>query len=258
MAVIRSQIISGNPGHNTVPKVDPQQLPRSTLMEQPGNSYIDNWRSADDSSDKLITRDRHVVLSRGTENTGRLSGNHDAMLDGPARPSLVAINRTINQQQGFAPRNFDDLNRGYNKTTTGEWIGQQDGTPQPIYGGTPGLWYPYGGYGGITGGPVSGIQSPAPVGSMQDGPQKVKPGPPHGLHSATLPVGTQVNGRYMAIPQMVATSPSRPFNSKIAGQSYSQTVAPLGQTGTVAIRMRTAGTGARTVGYNPGSGWRGR
>ena len=48
----------------------------------------------------------------------------------------------------------------------------------------------------------------------------------------------------------------RPSNSTIAGQSYSQTVVPQGQTGTV-----VAGTGPSGPQWNRrarGNGWRGR
>lgn len=262
MAVIRGRIISGNPGMTTVaahpPPGNPGTRPRSTIVEQGGHSYLDNFLGDTTANDSLIARDRHVFLDTGTERSGRSTGiDHDPVDDGPIRPSLRSVNRTINFQQGNAPRNVDDLTRAYSKTADGRWMGQQDGSVQPVYGGTPGVWIPYGSYAGFTTGPVQGIQSPVEFGSPQDRPQKVRSGPPHGLHTATFPDGASPRDRYMSIPQMVAPSTSRPLNSRIAGQSYSQTIAPLGQTGTVGIRTIPAGTGARSVGIRAGSSWRG-
>lgn len=256
MAVIRSQIISGNPDHTVVPAKAPAQ----TSPGGPPHSVDPSLFVGGNAYDKLIVRDRHVVLTTGTERGGgRLSGDHDAVLDGPARPSMLAINRTVNYQQGTdSTRNLDDRNRPYAVDSAGKWVGQQDGSVQSVYGGTPGLWQPYGSYAGYTTGPTKGIQSNVTVGSAQDGPQKIRSGVPHGLHTATFPNSAQSIGRYMDTPQMIAGVPSRPFNSPIAGQSYSQTIAPLGQTGTVQVgTTSTAQSRGRSVGYNPGAGWRG-
>jgi hypothetical protein len=59
-------------------------------------------------------------------------------------------------------------------------------------------------------------------------------GPPHGLHSQTYPDYNSTLGRYLAVPQMALPRVDRPANSTSAGQSYSQTVLPQGQTGTAA------------------------
>lgn len=243
MVSIRGGNISGNPAHITVAAQEPPELPVGLTFPQPGQQESVNTRYGY-PNDRLIHSDRHAYFSTGTENSGRRSGLADPLGPGqaPPRPSLRLINRTINHQVGTSKTaNDDNLNRGYHKTDNGAlFVGQQDGTMTAVYGGTPGLYQPYGSYGGYTTGEVKGIQSPAVVGSPQDGPQKVYGGPPHGLHTATLPDYSQTLGRYMAIPQMVRPTTSRPFNSKIAGQSFSQTVVPLGQAGTVAVSRSTA------------------
>jgi hypothetical protein len=235
-------------------------------------------------NDKLTTYDRHAIFKVGYENSGRSSGETDPPMDGPARPSLWLVQRTINAQQGSDNSlTQDDLSRDYTRATMNPasarpaWLnqpnyrgavsgymgregelfaGEQGAGWSPVYGGVPGLWQPYGSYAGITNGPVQGIQSPVPLGAAGDGTRKIWGGPPHGLHSPTLPTYSQTIGRYMAITQMSLPRQDRPSNSPIAGQSYSQTVQPQGQTGTV-----VAGTGPSGPNWNArsrGNGWRGR
>lgn len=234
------------------------------------------------SNDKLIAYDRHGMMKVGYENSGRDSGNTDPPMDGPARPSLWLVQRTINYQQGTDNTlTQDDLSRDYSRTTTEptadnpgwmhnpgrfrqyqgregtQYAGEQGVGWSPIYGGVPGLYQPYGSYAGITNGPVQGIQSPVPEGMAGDGPRKVWSGPPHGLHSPTLPTYNQTLGRYLSVPQQALPRIDRPSNSPIAGQSFSQTVQPQGQTGTAA-----QGVGINSgVNFNQrvrGNGWRGR
>ena len=231
----------------------------------------DVWGGLGLANDKLVTRDRHVFLKVGYENSGRNSGQTDPPMDGPPRPSLVSINRTINWQQGSvyakpgAPinasnGNADDATRPYVKVPTGQWIGEQGSGWSSVYGGVPGLYQPYGSYAGITAGPVKGIQSPVAEGQNGDGPHKVWSGPPHGLHSPTLPDYASTIGYYMALPAQRAPRMDRPDNSTSSGQSYSQTVQPQGQTGTVRANM-AGGSPTRNywnkLNYAPGTGWRG-
>lgn len=208
------------------------------------------------AQDKLITYDRHAFMKSGYENSGRDSGQTDPPNDGPARPSLAIIQRTINYQQGTDNTlTQDDLSRPYTKNAEGMYIGEQGSGWAPVYGGTPGLWQPYGSYEGITNGPVHGIQAPVQQGAVGDGPNKVWSGPPHGLHSPTLPDYAQTIGRYQATTQMSQPRQDRPANSPIAGQSYSQTVVPQGQAGTV-----VSGTGPSGPNFNErlkANGWRG-
>lgn len=260
MVNIRSDRLSGNPDMTTVAAQPPDKLPRGPAVITPGRRWGDNMGPVDSSNDTLVRSDRHAYWDTGTEKTGRESGRADVNGPGqtPARPTLRLINRTINPQQGtFGASTYDDdLRRPYSRTNNGRFfLGQQDGTAVPVYGGTPGLYSPYGSYAGYTTGDVKGIQSPVPYGSPQDQPQSILPGPPHGLHTATFPSYSQTLGYYMAIPAQMTPTVSRPYNSRSAGQSYSQLAAPLGQAGTVAGQAKY-GT-PRTVGYQPGSNWRG-
>lgn len=255
MAIVNGGNISGNPSYVTVARNPPPELPMGPTVLQPGQQET-LFRPAQMANDKLITRDRHAFVSRGTEKTGRDSGENDPLLSGPVRPSLRVINRTINFQVGTdATAATDDLSRNYTKDNDGQWVGTQDGAPTKIYGGVPGMYQPYGSYAGFTTGLVKGIQSSVPLGAPGDGPQTIPAGPPHGLHTATLPDYSQTLGRYMSVPQQVGGRVDRPSNSRIAGQSYSQTVQPQGQTGTVAVRVQSGSP--RSIAFVSGPGWRG-
>jgi hypothetical protein len=174
-------------------------------------------------NDQLQYRDRHAYYDAGTQLTGitpSVPGNPpNQHSDGPARPDLRTVNRSVNPQIGSdASRNQDDLSRPYT------WLGQWDGSSQAVYGGVPGLYVPYGTRGGI---PYA-IHSPVTEGAPGDGPAMVFSGPPHGLHSQTIAGARQVVGRFEATPQMRPVRLDRPSNSTSAGQSYSQTVQPQG------------------------------
>lgn len=239
----------------------PLQQGQESAVRAPGNAPVGY------SNDKLITYDRHGMMKVGYENTGRKSGNTDPPMDGPARPSLWLVQRTINYQQGTDTTGAtDDLSRDYTREASGKYIGEQGTGWSSISGGTPGLYQEYGSYAGISPdtpgydpvtGETQGIVSPVGQGQPGDGPHKVWSGPPHGLHSPTLPTYSQTIGRYMAIPQMARPRIDRPSNSPIAGQSYSQTVMPQGQTGTVAQNTQV-GSGVSWNQRASGNGWRGR
>lgn len=260
------QHASGNPAVSTYPSYGPVANPyggSSSIAQRPqfGNPRILGvgqetswWGGWQFSNTKLIASDRHIMSKTGSELSGRNSGLTDPPMDGPARPSYKAVNRTISYQAGTdATRHQDDLNRPYTRNAQGMYLGEQGTGWTGINGGVPGLWQPYGSYAGYTAGPVQGIQSPVPQGGPGDGRQSLFSGPPHGLHSETLPNYSPILGHYLAVPQMRLPRVDRPSNSKIAGQSYSQTVVPQGQTGTVAqqsgnsVRWRT----------NNASRWRG-
>lgn len=199
-------------------------------------------------NDQQQSRDRHAYYDRGTQRTGigpSVPGtppNYHS--DGPARPDLRTVNRSVNPQIGSDnTRNQDDLNRPYT------WLGQQDGTNTPVYGGVPGMWVPYGTRGGI---PYA-VQSPVQEGAPLDGPAMVWSGPPHGLHSDTVQGGTLVVQRYLNTPQMRPVRLDRPSNSPIAGQSFSQTLPMQGQQATAPPRRANAG-----LSFNiSGRGWAG-
>lgn len=239
--------IAGNPGEATQP-------PPGKPEKQPGNAYGGDssgkvsalgvgqesaWRGgADFAMDNTITRDRHVLVKTGPMRTGispSVPGNPPNPDSLPARPLFAFVNRSLNPQQGSDnTANQDDLTRGYARNKQGMYLGEQGSGWTPVYGGVPGLYQPYGSYAGYTARETKGIQSPVEHGAVGDGPHKVFSGPPHGLHSPTLPSYDNTLGRYMAIPQMHAPRVDRPANSNIAGQDYSQTVVPQGQVGTVA------------------------
>jgi hypothetical protein len=235
---------SGNPGVSTVPTVPPPKTPLGKPRPL-GVGQETSWRGGEGiANDKLITYDRHAMMKTGTELSGRDSGNTDPPIQGPARPSLWLVQRTISYQQGTDnDAAQDDLARPYTRNAQGMYVGEQGTGWTPISGGVPGLWQPYGSYAGITNGPVQGIQSPVMEGAPGDGRQSVWSGPPHGLHSPTMPDYTATLGYYMAVPQMRLPRVDRPSNSTIAGQSYSQTVVPQGQTGTV-VQQKLPGVGS--------------
>lgn len=250
---------SGNPPIATNPSVPapkrPYGWPRPLSQDQ--ESATPRQPPVPSENTKLLTRDRHPMAKVGYENSGRDSGVTDPPMDGPTRPIYALLQRTINYQQGTDnDANQDDLSRDFTRNAQGMYVGEQGTGWSRVYGGVPGLWQPYGSYAGVTNGPVTGIQAPVALGAQGDGPRNVWSGPPHGLHSPTLPSYDQTLGRYMAVPQMNLPRQDRPANSPIAGQSYSQTVQPQGQTGTA-----VGGTGPSGPAFNQrfaGNGWRGR
>lgn len=228
------------------------QQGQETAVRAPGNAPVGF------SNDKLVTNDRHGIMKVGYENSGRLSGQTDPPMDGPARPSLFLINRSVNYQQGTdTTAATDDLSRDYTRNAEGMYVGEQGTGWARVYGGVPGMYIEYGSYSGVSpSSPVVGndtslgIHSNVAQGASGDGPHDVWSGPPHGLHSPTLPDYSQTLGRYMAIPQMARPRVDRPSNSPVAGQSYSQTVQSQGQTGS-SVKTQTMQRGF-------GMGWRGR
>lgn len=255
---------SDTTGPSYISQFGERQLTQSqeTAVRAPGNAPVGY------SNDKLITYDRHGMMKVGYENSGRNSGNTDPPMDGPARPSLWLVQRTLNYQQGTdTTAATDDLTRDYTRNAQGMYVGEQGTGWGPVYGGVPGLYQEYGSYAGISpsspaydpvSGMTQGIVSPAEQGQAGDGPHSVWSGPPHGLHSPTLPTYSQTLGRYMAIPQMARPRIDRPSNSPIAGQSYSQTVESQGQTGQSQSQKRYITPKPRYNQRTRGNGWRGR
>ncbi len=177
----------------------------------------DGWRGGIQGfNDQQRVVDRHAYWDAGTQRTGNtrsVPGNPpNPVTDGPARPDLRTVNRSITWQIGSDnTRNQDDLARAYT------WVGEQGSGWAPVYGGVPGLYTPYGSRGGV----------PYPIvdpSGGQGGPEKVWAGPPHGLHSLTYPDGADTLAMYGARPQMRPVRVDRPSNSPQAGQSFSQTV----------------------------------
>lgn len=266
------QQASGNPAVSSEPYINPPKNPyggdgpvaQFGMPRILGVGQESSWRGGlNFANDKLMTMDRHLISKVGNELSGRLSGLTDPPMDGPARPSYKAIQRTISYQQGTDnDANQDDLSRPYARNAQGMYMGEQGSGWIQVSGGVPGLWQPYGSYAGITNGPVQGIQSPVAQGEPGDGRHSFFAGPPHGLHSPTMPDYSPIIGYYMAVPQQRAPRIDRPSNSPIGGQSFSQLVQPQGQTGTIAQQSSKLGTKNVTGGVNwqatRRSGWRGQ
>ena len=206
-------------------------------------------------NDKLRVVDRHVYWSQGNQLQGTdfsaassPPNTYNNPLQEPPQARLRTVNRSITYQKGTdATRNDDDLTRPYPKAAgTQMWIGEQGSGYTPIYGGTPGLYLPYGSRGGV----------PYPVvdpTNGQGGRELVWAGPPHGLHSLTYPDSADTLKRYQVLPQQRPVRIDRPSNSPQAGQAYSQTVQHQGQA--------RVPTGGGITSQNPnafaGRGWGG-
>jgi len=197
------------------------------------------------------------------------SGVPNPQQDGPPLPEYLQDNRTLSWQIGQDKTTQEDNPGPFAVTATEEqraarmgWpvpamnvnsldrkpypLGTQDGVPwsTKIWGGTPGLTRAYGARGasGVTGPEAAqfalpGDGSGARVGTLLadrpagDGPQMIRGGPPHGRHSWSAQSRKWTSARQASIPQQRPGRNDRPLNSKIAGQSYNQTVVPEGQTG---------------------------
>ncbi len=246
----------GNPDTNQLGGLPQFGNPRALNIGQE-SAFRGPGGGVGSANDRMITYDRHLFAKVGYENSGRGSGLTDPPMDGPPRPSYQVLNRTINYQQGTDNTlTQDDLSRDYTREASGEYVGEQGVGWSPVYGGVPGLYQPYGSYAGLSAS-SNGVVSPVPQGAQGDGPRKVWSGPPHGLHSPTLPSYTQTLGRYMDIPQQHAPRIDRPSNSPITGQSYSQTVQMQGQSGSVP-QSASINSGVNFNQRLRGNGWRGR
>lgn len=175
----------------------------------------------------LIIYDRHVYSNVGTE---RQQAHPDStrgeglspLADGPVRPSYGMVYRTLSPRYGTTGTRFLDNHGPFSQTTTSDGrpypLGIQDGSPYTSkFGGAPGLTHVY----GVRG--VEGTQGPE-LGGPDDGPQKIRGGVPHGLHTRIQKDADLRAARRKATAQQRPSRVSRPANSKIAGQSYSQTV----------------------------------
>jgi hypothetical protein len=236
-----------------LPGQDPAGMDSGTTNNAP--SW---WRAGIQGfNDRLTVKDRHGYWDTGNQRTGTgflasntQPGTYNNPQIEPPRPDFRLINRTVSFQVGSdATRNQDDPTRQYT------WLGEQGSGWGPVYGGTPGLYQPYGSRGGI---PYP-IVSPAEQGAPGDGRHLVWSGPPHGLHSTTpWKGGAQIIARFSVIPQTRPVRQDRPSNSPQAGQSYSQTVLPQGASPVRPRGSRRVQTGAAGFAAGTGRGWVGR
>jgi hypothetical protein len=225
----------------------------------PGGAFGGGW------ADGLLTvRDRHVMTRRGSVRNpaGGGSSMPSPEKDGPPPPRYQMVDTTESWQIGTDKTTQED-NPGPHYTVDAGGrpfpLGQQDGNQTHVMGPPIGEWREYG-----TRGPA-GMHGPRPalyavagdgsgqrVGTLlEDGEAGSEPtsrllygGVPHGLHSPTIPPRTVTMARQAAIPQQTPPRVDRPASSRIAGQSYSQTVVPQSQAGTAQSPMpRMAGPG---------------
>ncbi len=164
-------------------------------------------------NDQGWIRDRHMFVHQGTETTGRSSGIHDPLADGPVRPSLRMLMVDHRRESGTdATRTYDPRRPKYSR------FGTQDGFATRVWGGTPGFFMAYGqrGSGESVGSDTSGaVMLPATVS--------------HGLHTHTVNQRRTTAKNYRSTPQMVPGRQDRLANSTRAGQSYSQTTIVQGR-----------------------------
>lgn len=181
-----------------------------------------------------IIYDRHLYANTGTE---KQQAHPDStrgeglspLADGPVRPNYGVVSRTLNPRYGTTGTRFLDNAGPFATTSTRDGrpypLGIQDGSPWTTRnGGTPGLTHIY----GVRG--LAGLQTDAELGGPGDGPQKIRGGLPHGLHTRIAKNEEMLHARRRATAQQKPSRVSRPANSKVAGQSYSQTVQHQDQT----------------------------
>jgi len=198
-------------------------------------------------NDKLTVKDRHAAWYTGHQRQGTdfvpassPPNTYNNPLQEPPQARLRTINRTVSYQKGTdTTRNQDDLKRPYT------WLGEQGSGYQPVYGGVPGLYQPYGTRGGV---PYPIVDPTSGTG----GRELVWAGPPHGLHSLTFPDQADTLQRYQVLPQMRPVRVDRPSNSPQAGQAYSQTVQHQGGP------VRSAAGGASRPVHHFGRNWGGQ
>ncbi|HEY2089883.1 MAG TPA: hypothetical protein VGH54_28165 [Mycobacterium sp.] len=215
------------------------------------------------------------------------SGTPNPQYDGPPVPQYLQDNRTLSWQIGTDKTTYEDNAGPFATTTTTAVDPEGPGVPQnkspagvlsynagrtyplgnqgdpwtTVWGGTPHLTRAYGARG------AAGVSGPAPnqfalpgdgsgarIGTMlgqgdpQDGPQKIRGGVPHGRHSASAHGSALTMARLGSIPVQRPPRDDRPNNSKIAGQSMSQTYPNEGSAASGAIPRIAPGLRGRTPG----------
>lgn len=179
-----------------------------------------------------IVYDRHVMSKTGTETQ---AAHPDAtggqglspLADGPVRPVHMLVNRVMAPRYGNTSTRHLDNQGPFAQTRDNHGrpqpLGIQDGSPwSRKSGGTPGLTYIQGMRG------TAGVVSPVAVGAPGDGPQLIRGGVPHGLHSHAQPNAELRTKRMGSTPQQRRTRRSLASNSTRAGQSWSQNTQRLG------------------------------
>jgi len=235
--------VQGNATRSGAPRPVQRAAWDRPVVDRSGYYHGANARTPGYQNDKLIAAERYVIERKGKTHTSPnradpFSGIPNPEADGPPAPAWQMLNRRLSWQVGTdGSRNLDnDLFHASTVTGDGRRFplsNQGSTTYEHKFGGTPGLYHPYGVRGHVMGpaprvmAQPGGPYMPGTVlaqGAPQDGPQLVSGGYPHGRHTKTVPPALVTNGRRHAVTQMKSGRQSRPANSKIAGQSYSQTV----------------------------------
>ena len=219
---------------------------------------------------RLIAHDRHVIENEGYSTVGaydhRTGADPNRQKDGPPRPTWKMFNRTLSHQHGVdSTRGLDNgdyhaaviVNGGTRKfplaTQGQEWSVRNGGTPYLAN------HRPYGRRGGFdAGAPLPTVRAdpggPYKFGTLLqqgapgDGPQTVYGGLPWGLHSPTLPQRQGIQSLIRSrLGQVKPVWNVRPQNSKVAGQSWSQSMVSL--SGQQAVKL-TSTTPIRQPGLN--------
>lgn len=261
---------AAHPGNDNGGRTQSQTFGGLTLstpdqLGKPRAAYGGGWRDG-----RLTVRERFILTMRGTSKQGAQeshSGVPNPLEDGPPLPEYLMDNRTESWQIGQDKTTQEDNPGPFATTQTWDGrsfpLGNQGDPWTTIYGGTPGLYRPYGARGMVMGPEprtfaLSGDGSGARVGTLlapgdpSDGMQKIRGGVPHGRHSPTIPARKQTMARQASIPQQRPGRNDRPSNSKIAGQSFNQMVVHEGstqvnQTPRLPDPGRQAGIGGRFV-----------
>jgi hypothetical protein len=231
----------------------------------PRAAYGGGWADG-----RLTIRERFVQIMRGTSRQGAQeshSGVPNPQEDGPPAAQYLMDNRTLSWQIGTDHTAMEDNAGPFATTITtapparpaqnvgggpaqfsfhggrAYPLGNQGDPWSTVWGGTPGAVRAY----GVRG--AAGMNGPAPrtfalpgdgsgqrigtlltPGDPGDGPQKIRGGVPHGLHSPTAQSVKVTMARQAAIPQQKQPRDDRPANSRIAGQSMSQMYPQEGST----------------------------
>lgn len=196
-----------------------------------------------------------------TSESYQLGTDNTAMQDNDAKHNTVGV-RDMLASTGRSPRGEQGSWEGKQVFP----LGTQDGSQTLVMGPPIDSWREYGvrGPGGMHG-PAPDIYDPNWIpnrGSgggggrgllIQQGEDGTQPadrrlvygGLPHGLHSPTVQSTVMTGARFSNTIQQTAPRLDRPASSKIAGQSYSQTIVPEAQAGQVNASPRMASPGRR-------------
>jgi len=207
--VVDEGAITGNSAGGPVPAGPVRGQETSTRHPLPAAPFSVNGLAPNDQG---WQRDRHPYLYQGTSTTGRDSGIHDPLPDGPVRGSLRQLMVNWRKETGTDRTRALDVHRPQYLP-----VGWQDGSPTRIWGGQPGFYQQYGTRGGVD-----------QVGSDTSGTVQIPGTRPHGLHTHTVNPRRNTLKTYRETPQMRPGRMDRLANSARSGQSYSQTTVTQG------------------------------